>query len=84
MYYRARWYDPNLGRFISEDPIGFGGGDINLYGYVGNDAPNFTDPLGRDCSKGKCPPSPFKPLTGPGGSGNFGYGFNPDRIPYHW
>ncbi|MBK7707789.1 MAG: RHS domain-containing protein [Acidobacteria bacterium] len=34
--YRARWYDSNLGRFISEDPIGFAGGDVNLYGYVGN------------------------------------------------
>lgn len=34
-YYRARWYDSNLGRFISEDPIGFAGGDVNLYGYVG-------------------------------------------------
>lgn len=30
-YYRARWYDSQLGRFISEDPIGFRGGDINLY-----------------------------------------------------
>ncbi|MCC6451862.1 MAG: RHS repeat-associated core domain-containing protein [Acidobacteria bacterium] len=33
-YSRARFYDPKLGRFISEDPIGFGGGDVNLYGYV--------------------------------------------------
>lgn len=30
-YYRARWYDSDLGRFVSEDPIGFAGGDINLY-----------------------------------------------------
>jgi RHS repeat-associated protein len=29
-YYRARYYDPSNGRFISEDPIGFGGGDANL------------------------------------------------------
>ncbi|MBK7708694.1 MAG: RHS domain-containing protein [Acidobacteria bacterium] len=44
-YYRARWYDGNLGRFISEDPIGFAGGDVNLYGYVGNGPVNSTDPL---------------------------------------
>jgi len=30
-YYRARYYDPIEGRFISKDPIGFGGGDITLY-----------------------------------------------------
>ena len=35
-YSRARWYDAKTGRFISEDPIGFGGGDVNLYGYVSN------------------------------------------------
>ena len=43
---RARFYDPRLGRFISEDPIGFAGGDINLYGYVGNRPLNRKDPLG--------------------------------------
>ena len=45
-YSRARWYDPNLGRFMSEDPIGFKGGDINLYGYVWNSPQRFTDPTG--------------------------------------
>jgi len=45
-YYRARFYDANLGRFISEDPIGFRGGDVNLYGYVGNKPLNFFDPFG--------------------------------------
>ena len=46
-YYRARFYDANLGRFISEDPIGFEGGDVNLYGYVWNDPIKFVDPLGQ-------------------------------------
>jgi hypothetical protein len=46
MYYRARYYDPGVGRFISEDPIGFDGGDPNLYRYVGNSPINFTDPSG--------------------------------------
>jgi RHS repeat-associated protein len=45
-YYRARFYDAKLGRFISEDPIGFVGGDVNLFGYVGNNVTNFSDPLG--------------------------------------
>ena len=45
---RARFYDPRLGRFISEDPIGFAGGDINLYGYVRNRPLTFTDSLGLD------------------------------------
>ncbi len=45
MYYRARWYSPETGRFVSEDPIGFDGG-INLYAYVGNDPINNLDPSG--------------------------------------
>jgi RHS repeat-associated protein len=45
-YYRARFYDAQLGRFISEDPIGFAGGDINLYGYVRNRPNRFRDPKG--------------------------------------
>lgn len=45
---RARSYDPRLGRFTSEDPIGFGGGDINLYGYVWNNPTGFVDPMGLD------------------------------------
>ena len=45
-YYRARYYDPKAGRFISKDPIGFGGGDVNLFRYVGNDPINWIDPYG--------------------------------------
>jgi RHS repeat-associated protein len=45
LYYRARYYDPASGRFISEDPIGVFGG-LNLYRYLDNDPINFTDPSG--------------------------------------
>jgi RHS repeat-associated protein len=45
-HYRARYYDQKVGRFISEDPLGFGGGNSNTYAYVGNDPTNFIDPLG--------------------------------------
>jgi RHS repeat-associated protein len=45
-YYRARYYDSNVGRFISVDPMGFGAGDTNLYRYVGNSSTMATDPSG--------------------------------------
>jgi len=45
-YMRARYYDPVLGRFISEDPIGFAGGSVNLYAYVSNNPVNLIDPYG--------------------------------------
>jgi len=54
-YYRARYYDPMEGRFVSRDPISFSGGDVNLYGYTGNNPINRTDPDGLfwalDCAK---------------------------------
>jgi RHS repeat-associated protein len=51
-YYRARWYDPKVGRFISEDPIGLAGG-INEFAYVGDDSVNARDPHGQWPSQGK-------------------------------
>ena len=42
----VRWYDPASQRWLSQDPSGFGGGDSNLYRYVGNSAPNSVDPSG--------------------------------------
>ena len=45
-YFRARYYSPYLKRFISEDPIGLFGGDVNLYGYVWNSPLRWIDPWG--------------------------------------
>jgi RHS repeat-associated protein len=52
-YVRSRYYDPRVGRFISEDPIGLAGG-INPYVYAGNNPINFRDPYGldHDCGYG--------------------------------
>jgi RHS repeat-associated protein len=50
-FYRARYYSPLLGRFISQDPLGFAGSGPNFYAYAGNDPVDFRDPFG---------------LTGPG------------------
>jgi RHS repeat-associated protein len=47
-YYRARYYDSAVGRFISEDPIGFAAGDSNIYRYVSNNVVNSIDPSGLE------------------------------------
>src|SRR4030067_3248190 len=44
---RARYYDPEVGRFISEDPIGFDGGDVNLMAYASNNPILLIDPEGE-------------------------------------
>ena len=41
-----RWYDPSVGRWLSEDPIGCGGGDRNLYRYVRDEVTTKGDPHG--------------------------------------
>ncbi len=45
-YYRARWYDPQAGRFLREDPLSFTAGDTNLYRYVFNSPVVYVDPTG--------------------------------------
>ena len=49
-YFRARYYDPELARFVSEDPIGLEGG-LNQYAFGGNDPSNSVDPAGLNHSK---------------------------------
>lgn len=46
VHFGARDYDPQTGRWLTKDPIGFEGGDQNLFGYVGSDSINFIDPSG--------------------------------------
>jgi RHS repeat-associated protein len=46
-FYRARYYDPAVGQFVSEDPIGFDASDANLYRYVFNSPTNLNDPDGE-------------------------------------
>ena len=61
-YLRNRYYDPRIGRFISKDPIGFAGGDVNLFRYVGNNAVNYTDPYGLQERPPVYPTRPVIPI----------------------
>ena len=48
-YFRARWYDPVTGRWLSNDPIGISGG-LNQYVFCSDNPVNFRDPFGLDWS----------------------------------
>ena len=86
-YYKARHFSPALGRFLQTDPIGYAGGDLNLYAYVANDPVNFRDPLGLSAQGNKN--SHYQPgdvlkggasvdvnvPTGPLDQGRFGNGY---------
>jgi RHS repeat-associated protein len=47
VFFRARYYDPTIGRFIQRDPIGLATG-LHQYAYVGNNPTAFVDPLGEE------------------------------------
>jgi RHS repeat-associated protein len=51
-YYRARYYDAGVGRFISEDPLRSAGGDTNIARYVGNAPVSYVDPYGLKAQYG--------------------------------
>jgi RHS repeat-associated protein len=74
--YNARWYDPAMGRFISEDPSGFDAGDANFYRYVGN------VPIGNT-GRTSCA---FGPRAQPSGSrsGSTALQITPWPVPSPW
>ena len=73
-----RDYDAYIGKWTAKDPIGFGGGDSNLYGYVLGDPVDFFDPWGLDSKlNGRGVPRAM------GGDGKGGYGyFKPKYGPF--
>ena len=66
-YYRARYYDPSTGRFLNEDPLGYGGG-INFYRYASDNPVSLKDPFGLTVTVN------YWPSSGIPGTSNFNYG----------
>jgi RHS repeat-associated protein len=67
VYYRNRFYDSGTGRFLSEDPLGFGGGGPNLFTYADGRPTSSSDPTGLD-ALGSCAnplPGTYGPPWGP-------------------
>jgi RHS repeat-associated protein len=62
-----RWYDPETGRWLSEDPIGFEAADVNLYRYVENIVTTATDPSGQQPPGTYWSPSANMPVPYPSG-----------------
>jgi len=74
-YNYFRDYNPKTGRYVQADPIGFDGGDVNLYAYVGNNSIMRTDPTGLTWATNANFLYDF--LTGSGISNRF---YGPDTI----
>ncbi len=69
-FYRARYYNPQISRFITEDPIGFDG-EINSYVYAYDSPVSFGDPFGLDVT--------VTLYRGSGGFGHIGIGVNTNQ-----
>jgi RHS repeat-associated protein len=74
-HFGARDYDASIGRWLNKDPVLFGGGDTNLYGYVLQDPVNLTDPRGLSAAGGyaKCAVGSILVVGGLLGAGELGF-----------
>jgi RHS repeat-associated protein len=81
-YNRARWYDPATGRWISEDPIGFAGGDANLARYVGNGPTYYVDPSGLEVANNGSTYNPYDSFDSSYSPGHDTGGLNVPDDPY--
>jgi len=71
LYYdRARYYSPAFGRFVSEDPLQFGGGGANFYAYVADNPTDLIDPFGLQSRP--LPPGCYPPFATPCGPSLYG------------
>jgi hypothetical protein len=83
---RARYYDPNVGRFLREDPLKFTGG-INFYVYSLQDPVNFGDPFGFWTVQIGGSFGGNVPIWGPvgiGGSVFGGLAYDGNHWPWYW
>ena len=84
-YYRMRYYDPKLGRFLTEDKLADHGG-LSYYTYVRNPPTNFVDPKGLKCTQ-ITPWTALPAFSSPGGSKPFSVvpaGEDWQRVPNGW
>jgi len=80
--YRNRAYHPGLGRFLSEDPMGFAAGDSNMFRYCGGDPVNRRDPFGLEDQNNSTKPPPQKRKDGNDwGNRNWEMGTTPSAGP---
>jgi RHS repeat-associated protein len=74
-FYRARYYDQKVGRFLSEDRIRFSGGSVNFYAYVKGDPVSWNDPSGKTRIHGN--------WCGPNWTGGLKEQYNPAHDPIY-